>query len=369
MLKAVVERGTLYEAAQVVARAVSGRSTLPVLNNVFIEGEQDKLRLVATDLELGIEAEVEARVGEAGALTVPARILTEVIANLPDEDVELEVDEGNAVSVKCARSSYSIRGLPSEEFSTLPDLVDPISLELAQSALREVIQETSFAASPDETRPILTGALFALSPEQMRVVATDTHRLALRELPAVPGIDEERTVIVPVRILNEVARILQPESEEPAHVRVTDTQVQFLVNAISLQSRLIEGQFPNYEKVLPDSFERQVTVSVEALQHALRRALIVAREDANRVVLSAKEGVMTITADSQDVGRGQEEVEVSLEGEAVEIAFNARYLLDVLSVIETENAEIQLTGALNPGTIRPEGDTSYTYVLMPMQIM
>ncbi|MFQ6132159.1 MAG: DNA polymerase III subunit beta [Armatimonadota bacterium] len=369
MLKAVVERGTLYEAAQVVARAVSGRSTLPVLNNLFVEGSDGQLRLVATDLELGIEATVEARVEEEGALTVPARIVTEVIANLPEADVELEVDESNTVSVKCARSNYSIRGLPSEEFSTLPELVDPITFELPQSLLRRVIQETSFASSPDETRPILTGALFTLGPEEMRVVATDTHRLALRQLPGLADIKESRSVIVPARVLNEVSRILQEGSEDPVEVRVTDTQIQFLADTTSLQSRLIEGQFPNYEKVVPESAERTIRVEVAAFQDALRRALIVAREDANRVVLAASEGLLTITADSQDVGRGQEEVEIDLEGEALEIAFNGRYLLDVLAVMEAENAEIELTGALNPGTIRPQDDANYTYVLMPMQIM
>jgi len=369
MLKAAVERASLYEAAQVVARAVSGRSTLPVLNNLFVEGTEGSLRLVATDLELGIEAAASARVEEEGALTVPARIFAEVMANLPEAEVELEVDEGNTVSVRCERSSYNIRGLPAEEFSTLPELVSPIVFELPQTTLRQVIGQTTFASSPDETRPILTGVLLSVGADEMRVVATDTHRLALRQLPGIQGIKESRSVIVPARVLNELSRVLREGSEDPVEVRLTDTQIQFLVDRISLQSRLIEGQFPNYEKVVPDTFERLITVSAEAFQQALRRALIVAREDANRVVLSAKQGLLTITADSQDVGRGQEDVEVALEGDPLEIAFNARYLLDVLAVIDAENAEIQLTGALNPGTIRRQGDSSYTYVLMPMQIM
>ncbi len=369
MLKATVPRSTLYESAQIVARAVSGRSTLPVLNNFFVEGTEQALRLVATDLEVGMEAVVDAEVSEEGALTVPARILTEVLANLPEADVALEVDDSNAVEVTCLRSRYHIRGLPSEEFSTLPDLVDPVSLELPQAVLRRAIQETTFASSPDETRPILTGALFALGPDEIRVVATDTHRLALRKLPGTPTLAESMSVIVPARVLNEVSRVLHDDAEQPVQIRVTANQIQFRVDRICVQSRLIEGQFPNYEKVIPEGSERHVVVQTAEVQDALRRALIVAREDANRVKLSPAADVMTIAADSQDVGEVSEEVPIELEGDPLEIAFNARYLLDVLSVIEGDAVEFALNGPLNPGVVRAKDDDTYVYVLMPMQIM
>ena len=369
MLKATVARGTLYESAQIVGRAVSGRSTLPVLNNFFIEGRDQTLRLVATDLEVGMEAIVDAKVEEQGSLTVPARILTEVLANLPEADVSLEVDESNAVQVTCRRSDYHIRGLPAEEFSTLPDLLEPLALELPQAVLRRAILETTFASSPDETRPILTGALFALGADEIRVVATDTHRLALRKLPGSAGLSESLNVIVPARVLNEVSRVLRDDAEEPVDIAVSENQVRFRVGRITVQSRLIDGQFPNYEKVIPEASERRVVARTAELQDALRRALIVAREDANRVKLEPAGDVMTILADSQDVGRVNEEVPVELKGDALEIAFNARYLLDVLNVMESENVELALNGPLNPGLVRAPDDDSYVYVLMPMQIM
>ncbi|MFQ6096810.1 MAG: DNA polymerase III subunit beta [Armatimonadota bacterium] len=386
MLKAVCPRSRLFERLQIVGRAVSSRSTLPILSNVFVEGEGERLRFVATDLELGIECSMEAEVVEAGSLTAPARIFTEVVQNLPEAAVTIEADETNTARVTCGTSEYAIRGLPAEEFSSLPDLVDPVSYTVPERLLRRVIEQTSFAASPDETRPILTGGLFSVSGTEARLVATDTHRLALRRLPEISpaeaatgeseggkaeGAKEEAqmNVIVPARALREVAAVLDGESEEPVTMSITSTQVAFEVRDIRICSRLIEGEFPKYEKVIPEEYERKAVLSIAEFQQALRRALIVAREDANRVVLSLGSDAMTITADSQDVGRGSERIAAQVEGEPLEIAFNARYLLDALATMDGEQVDLELCGALKPGLLRMSGDQDYTYVLMPMQIM
>ena len=381
MLKAVCPRSMLFEHLQIVGRAVSSRSTLPILSNVFLEGElpsagepSGTLRFMATDLELGIECHAAAVITEPGSLTAPARIFAEVVQNLPEAKVTIEADETNTVKVTCGSSEYAIRGLPAEEFSSLPPLADPVGFAIPERQLRQIVEQTSFATSPDETRPILTGALLAISAGEGRVVATDTHRLALRKLrgialePSAPR-EGEVSVIIPARALNELGRVLDAESEHPVTIEVTSTQIAFSIRDIRISSRLIEGEFPKYEKVIPDTFERRAVLNIPELQQALRRALIVAREDANRVVLALGADSLAITADSQDVGRASERVPAQVEGEPLEIAFNARYLLDALAAMDAEQVQMELCGALNPGTLQIVGDEDYTYVLMPMQIM
>ena len=370
MLKVRCHRDGLFEAMQVVSRAVSGRSTLPILNNVFIEGTDDGLRFVATDLELSIEATVRATVEEQGALTAPARVLAEVVQNLPPADVTLAVDENNTVTVGCQKSEYLIRGLPSEEFSTLPEIEGGTEFTVAQETMKSVIEQVTFASSPDETRPMLTGALFRLGDGQMNMVATDTHRLALRKVSGLEGLPETpMKAIAPARALNELARALPRGQDEPLRVTLGERLIRFRAPGLSIASRLIEGEFPNYEKVIPTEFDRSVQTKREVFATALRRALIVAREDANRVVLDLEAGTLTITADSQDIGRASEEVPAALDGPPIKIAFNGRYLLDALSAITSDDVEMQLSGPLSPGAVRPAGDADYLYVLMPMQIM
>ncbi len=370
MLKITCAREALYDALQVVSRGVSGRSTRPVQNNVYLEGQAGTLRMIATDLEfISLEAVMPAEVQEEGAITVPARIFAEVAANLPEEDVVLEADERHTISVRAAKAHYSIRGLPAEDFETLPELVEPVRFDFPESELRSVIEQTVFAASTDETRPNLTGVLFQMSAENLEIVATDTYRLAIRKVPLQLALEEPRSVIVSGRALHELVRVLGAESDDPVAVAVSDTQIEFKAGSYTVGSRLIEGQFPSYEKVIPESWDRRLTLDPNAFQDALRRALIVAREDANRIILRTEDDVLRITADSQDVGQAEEEIPVQLEGEPVEIAFNARYMLDALMVVGSERVDLELTGALNPGTLRPSGRDDYLYVLMPMQIL
>jgi DNA polymerase-3 subunit beta len=369
MLKALCGREALYEAVQTVARGVSGRSTQPVQNNILLESRADHLRLVATDLEfISLEALIPATKTEAGAITVPARLFAELAGNLPHVDVELAATETNALELRCGAGSQSrLRGMAAEDFETLPPLVDPTSFTVDQALLKEVIAQTRFAASSDETRPTLTGALLSLQPNLVQMVATDTHRLALRRAPIDLADTQKREAIVSTRALAEVERILHTDAEMPARVAVSDNQIEFVVGTVTVGSRLIEGQFPDYQKVIPEGFERRLTVDSREFEAALRRALIVAREDANRVSLATENGNLRISAESQDVGDVVEVIKAELEGEEVAVAFNARYLLDVMAVTHAEQVHLELSGPLNPGTLRPSGAADYIYVLMPMQ--
>ena len=370
MLNLSCPQEQLYASVQTVSHGVSGRSTQPVQNNIYLESTSDGLRLVATDLEfISLEAQIDAGVSDQGAVTVPARLLTEVIGSLGGEEITLEADEQHTLRVNSSRSSFRIRGMSAADFEMLPPMDEPTQFEISQHDMHLILSQTVFATSRDETRPILTGALFNINPGGIDVVSTDTYRLALRRMTADIPIDEGRSAIISQRALNEVLRILEPESDAMVGMALSESQVAFTVDGVTVASRLIEGQFPNYEKVLPDSCDRRVTINREALTDTLRRMLIVAREDANRVVLRGSDGMLTITADSQDVGHAEEEIAATLEGEEPEIAFNARYLLDALQAIGEEEVVIELSQPLSPGTLKPQDSDDYVYVIMPMQIM
>ncbi len=370
MLKVTCPQAELYSRIQTVSHGVSGRSTQPVQNNIYLESVGGKLRLVATDLEfISLEATIDATNAEDGAVTVPARLITDVVGAAGGDEVTLEADERNTLTITSANSRWEIRGMSAADFEMLPELVDAAEFELPQSALHSILAQTAFATSQDETRPILTGALFKIEPGGIEVVATDTYRLALRKMTAEIPVEQERTAIISARALNEIRRIMHADSDEPVKMALTDSQVNFVAGNVTVGSRLIEGQFPNYEKVLPDATDRQFTVLSDDLAEALRRTLIVAREDAYRVVIAGDEDAIRITADSQDVGHADERVPAKLEGEKPEIAFNARYLLEALEAIPEDEVVIELSQPLAPGTLKPVGSEDYLYVIMPMQIM
>lgn len=370
-MKFTCERRELHEGLQTVARAVSGRSTLPILGNVLLEPGGDMLRLAATDLELGIERLVPARVVEPGPVTLPAKTLSEIVGVLPEADVTVAADAGSGeVVITCRRSEYRIHGLPAEEFPVLPEVSADASFAVPERELREMIRQTIFAASTDDTRPVLTGVYTLLNERTLTLVATDTHRLAVRQGSVTEG-TPELAAIIPARALNELSRVLDPEGDRPVQVRLDRNQVLFRTEMGTVVSRLIEGQFPKYEKVVPAEYTRKLTIPKEELQQAVRRVAVMAREDASRaprVVLRTAGEMLTLTADAGDLGRAYEEVEVIREGDDIQIAFNARYLLDVLGVVDTEGLYLEMTEPLRPAVLRPVGGTEYLIVIMPMSL-
>lgn len=369
-MKIVCEKKSLHEAIQTVARAVSSRSTLPILNNILVETGENEATLSASDLEIGIRRRLPLIIEEPGSTTIPARLINEVINNLPEAPVTIESDDRELISITCEKSEYHLHGLPADEFPVIPEISSTISAVLPQNLLRDMIRQTIFATSSDETRAILTGALLSLEETTLRLVATDTHRLALRqgELPLRKS-SSQSSIIIPARTLNEVGRLLREDEEAEVRIDIADNQVQFQIDQTAILSRLIEGQFPNYERVIPSDYDKVLIIDTALFRNAVRRCAIVAREDANKIIFRSSGNHLTLTADSQRVGRAQEEIPIELEGEPVEIAFNAQYLIDVLNVIDAEQIRFELGGSLNPGTVKPVGGEDYVYVLMPMQIV
>jgi DNA polymerase-3 subunit beta len=370
-VKIICNRGVLHEALQHVGRVVSGRTTLPILSNVLLEAKEGRLRMVAYDMEIGAQSSVGIEAEEEGAITVPARVLSEVVASLPNATVELQTRDRSILGLNCGRSEYTINGLPAEEYPTLPEVGGGVSFELTQEAMKDMIRMSVFAVSSDETRAILTGVLLRQDGEGMQIVATDGYRLALKRAAVSGGPGGEGTweAIIPARALQELNRMLDPAATEtPVKVRANEQQIMFEVGPYTLISRLIEGQFPNYHRLLQSEMKWRVVVSRQDLLGSIKRAAIVARVEASKLIFRTGEGTLTITAESADLGKAHEELPANLEGGEVEIGFNAEYLTDVLAVMESDNVIWEMTGALSPAMLKGSDDPDYLYVVMPMQL-
>ena len=378
LLRATSPRKELFEGIQTVGKAVATRSSLPILTHVRIAAKDGKVSMMATDLEMWMEHTLPGvGITEDGAATAPARNFTELLAAMPDADVSVTVeDETNTLHLRCLKANYKLLGLSADEFPLLPQVKEDSRFVVDRETLKDAIKQTIFATSTDETRAILTGVLVVFQGDSLKLVATDTHRLAVRDCPVKEG-SGSASAIVPSRAMNELLRIVGNEEGEIV-VTLSGNQIQFQVDDASgskttLISRLIDGQFPNYERVIPAQATKTLTVERAPLAAAVKRASIVARDSASRVVLRTTEDGdrLTITAESGSVGNAYEEVEVARTGDdtPVEIAFNAKYLADVLNVLDTEGLHIELTEPLRPGVIRPTDTADYLCVLMPMQVV
>lgn len=361
-------QSALLRGIHLVSRAISTRTTMPILGNILLETTGTGVKVIATDLEIAIQAEVQAEVQEGGQLTLPARIFSEIIGNLPEATVEIKAKEGAAqATITCETSRFEIHGLPAGDFPSVPrgetQQIGSIDAEL----LRTMIRQTIFAVSTDETRPFLTGVYLWLENAEVRMVATDGGRLALRKMLLGTPAKQKSGVIVPAKAMQELARVLATASGDVA-IAMADNQLLFSVPGVRLYSRLISGQFPNYQQVIPQEFKQHIRVGTEPLLQAVRRAAITARDSANVVRIAATAKKLTISSNTPEVGQAREEVDVTAEGESVEAAFNARYLMDCLNNIDVEDLYFELTGPLSPGAIRPTANTDYIYVLAPVRV-
>jgi len=361
-------QASLLKGVQLASRAISTRTTMPILGYILLETMKNGLKLTATDLELAVQVEIDAEVKRGGQITLPARILTEIVGNLPDATVELKgTDTGNQVEIRCEASDFEILGLPAGDFPTQPKAEGNEIGAIEADVLRRLVSQTIFAVSSDETRPFLTGVYVVLDGSEVRFVATDGGRLALRKTMLASPAKQKTGVIVPAKTMQELTRALAGVDGE-VQLAMADNQLLFAVPGVRVFSRLISGQFPNYQQVIPQEFKQRIRVKTERLLRAVRRMSITARDSANVVRLAAKDQQLTITSNTPEVGKAREEVEVAAEGDTVEAAFNARYLMDCLNNIDADELFFELTGPLSPGAIRPAHHSDYVYVLAPVRV-
>jgi DNA polymerase-3 subunit beta len=356
------DRDELADALQTVQRGISSRPGIPALTGVLIDASDDgTLTLTTTDLEVSARLAIQVQVQEPGVALVPARLLADTVKSLSDAPVDVETDQSQA-HIRCAAYEGALRLLPAEDF---PGLQEPAGTRITvePSAFAEAVGQVARAASRDEARPVLTGVLLEVSREGVVLVATDSYRLAVRDLVATA--DGEARAIVPERALTEAGRAaadLKGDIEA-----VTDgSQIAFRVGALTLTSRLIEGEFPNYRQLLPEGYESRLTVSRQQLLEAVRRVGLLAR-DTTPVRMEFNALGVKLSSSSPDVGQAVETVEARYEGEDLTAAFNPQYLIDGLTAATGESVRIDVRDGLKPGVVRGEGD-ELTYLVMPVRL-
>ena len=366
----------LAKGLSIVGRAVSPRSTLPVLGNVLLATDGGRLKLSATNLEVGINCWIGARVEEEGATTVPARTFIDLVGALPPEQVHMELAvQSQTLNLRSGRSEANIKGIDAQEFPLVPVPEGTGGIPIEPDVLRTAIEQVALAAATDESRPILTGVLAKFEEDQLTLAAADGFRLSVRTIPLPQPVPDPFSIIIPSRALVELGRI-SGEQEDPIVITVTPTrnQVIFQLTDIVLVSQLIDGNFPDYRQIIPRDRTTHTVLDTATFLKACKTALIFARDAAHITRMDIKPGSelapghVVVSATSAETGDDVSEMDASIEGEEIEIAFNVRYLIDVLSVIGTPQVALDTTTSSSPGVLRPVGDVDFTHVIMPMHL-
>ncbi|GAB4420055.1 MAG: DNA polymerase III subunit beta [Anaerolineales bacterium] len=376
-MKVTVLQENLARGLGIVSRAVSPRSTLPVLANVMIATDEGRLRLSATNLEMGITCWITARIEDEGSTTVPARTFSDLVNTLPGEQVALTLDDSTqTLNVRSGTSTNDIKGIDAQEFppQPVPDMDGAVQLNVVD--FREMIHQVAFAASTDEARPVLMGVLMLVEGDQLTMAAADGFRLSVRKATLDAPAAEPLNIIIPARALSELARISgDGEGTISMVVPKGRGQVIFRVKDAELVSQLIEGTFPDYQQIIPRSYKSRTLVSTASLLKACKQAEIFAREGSNvaRLDIKAAKGEMDpseveISATSEETGKNETIVEATVDGSGVLIAFNVKYLREALEVINTPNVALETSAPNAPGVIRPVGDDDFLHVIMPMHL-
>ena len=364
-MEVVIDRDAFLKGLQMVQNIVEPRQTLPILANVLLEAEGESVRMTATDLEVGARVSVPAKVGGKGAITVSARKLTEIVKELAAAAVALKVTENVTVSLRCGGATYRLVGLAPDDFPPVVPASPQSWVTLEAKTLREMLTQTSFAVSHDETRYALNGVLFVFQGKDVRMVATDGHRLALstRSLgQAIPS----ATGIVPRKAVTEIMRVLG--AGEEVQIAITENQFVLQMPNFVMTARLIEGQFPNYDAVIPRTQPGRLSAPRSSLTAALRRVAVMAEERNKPVKLALSPGSLKVTASSQELGEAEEILEVEYTGEEMVIGFNSRYLLEAMAALDKDQVMFEIKDAQSPGVIKSVEDEGYCCVIMPMRI-
>lgn len=368
-MKLSVTQENLAKAITTVGRMVSARSSLPVLANILIATEGGRLKLSATNLEVGINYWIGAKVEEDGGITVPARLFSEFITSLPSGNVDMELNDLSLV-VKAPHVESSINGISAEEFPLIPQIKSEPALQISAKTFHDALAQVVVAASADESRPILTGVYIYNENSNLVIVSTDSYRLAEKQLKLAKKPTSDIKFIVPARTIQELVRLLGDHDGDIA-VYASDNQVMFEVDGIELTSRLIEGQFPDYRQIIPKSADTTVEAATDEVMRVTKLASLFARENAGSVRLDIKaEGRMDVVANPSQVGENTSSADCEVDGDDNEIALNARYLTDALGVLKTPKLTLSLSGKLNPCVIKPAGDSEkvdYLHIIMPLR--
>ncbi len=363
-MKFTITKEAFLEGLQQVQHVVSTRTTLPILSNVLLEADGDKLRLTTTDLDVGVTGQVDAKVERAGATTIPARRLAGIVRELPSSEVSVEVDSKDAASIRSGPSYFKILGLARDEFPPLATFEDAKEYKIDQKVLKDALKITSYSISTDETRYVLNGIFCSFKGGSLTLVATDGRRLAMVEHDIEFPESQEIEVIVPTKAVSELQRLLGDEGE--VKISISDSQIAFGLNDNLLVSKLIEGNYPNYRQVIPEETKERIVLDRETFLSTVNRISLLANEKSNSVKFVFGEDQIDVTANSPDVGEASETMTVAYKGAQFSIAFNPDFLMAPLRNLDTDEVYLDLIDEMSPGVIKTEG--SFLYVLMPMRV-
>ena len=365
-MKVYCSKDSLITGVNTVQKAVSNKNTLPVLQGIMIKAEGQSLIFEATDLEIGIRCVVPAQVNREGVAVLPSRLFSDLVRKLPDAIIELEL-ENEVINIHYNESSLSLRGYDPEEFPLLPDLFDADKFNLPVSIFKNMIKQTIFACSTEESRPVFTGCLLQIEDTNIRLIATDTHRLAYRIAEISNPEQVKFQGIIPAKTLGEIYRLLKDEDED-LFIRFNQAQIVFQFGSVHLLSRLIEGQFPNYKQVIPQSCQSKLLLSARLFQDSVERASLLARDGSHASIIKLTVDNERLSIDqTSELGKISEQMEIKKEGNDIKIAFNSKFLLDVLKIIDSGDIIFELSGPYSPGIIRPIDDPNYLYLALPVR--
>lgn len=373
-MKLTVLQENLHQGINVVSRFVASKAQLPVLGNVLLATDKQRLRLTATNLETGINYWVGAKVEKEGAISVPARMLAEFVNSLPADKIDIEVAE-NSMKLKSAGFEASLIGMQANDFPAVPTVKEKAEILLTFKNLPTAFSQVVFAAAQDEGRPVLGGVLLKIKDKRLILVATDGYRLSLKKVEGVGGIEGveafQKGLLIPAKTLGEVAKLVV-EKEKQTSLGLTITpganQVVFSLGEAEIVSRLIEGEFPDFEKIIPQKGGSRLVFDREQFLRAVKIGAIFARESANIIKLETSKKGLRVSANAPQLGDNVSEIEAKTEGEGGKIAFNSKYLLDFVNSVEEETINLETSGPLNPGVFTAGDDSSYLHIIMPVRV-
>src|SRR5215203_1219495 len=368
-MELVVRKNDLLRELQLFQGIVERKNTIPILANVLMEAKGEEVRFLATDLEVGLRSTCKATVTKPGSLTLPAKKFYEIVKSLPDTDIRIAEDKGG-VKIAADRFESRMQTLPREDFPTLPESGGAANASLPRSAVREMVAKTQFAITGEDTRYFLNGALFVLRPEEMNLVATDGHRLALVSVSRdAQATDDESKAILPKKTLGELGRLMA-EGEGDIGYERGENHLFFTAGDRLLISRMIDGQFPAYERVIPKGNDKHIEFERDRLTNAVKRVALMSNERSRAVKFQIEKGKVDVTSSSPDLGEAKETLPVEYAGAPMQICFNAQYVLDFLSAVATDAVSLELKDEVSQAVMKPIGAEGYdyTYVIMPMRV-
>lgn len=363
-MKIICTKSNLAKGVSIVSKAVPSKTTMPILECILIDATTDIIRLTANDMELGIQTEIEGEILDRGMIAIDARIFSEIVRKLPDNDIVIETDDNLQTTIVCEKAKFDIAGKPGEEFSYLPTIEKEDSIEISQFTLKEMIRQTIFSISDSESNKMMTGELFEIKDNVLRVISLDGHRISIRKMELKNEVRDKK-LIVPGKTLIEISKILSGEVESLVNISYTNNHIVFEFDNTIVVSRLIEGEYFKIDQMLSSDYETKLKINKKELLNCIDRATLLIKEgDKKPIIINIQDGVMELKIKSQ-IGSMNEEIEIEKEGKDLLIGFNPKFLIDALRVIDDEEVTLYLMNAKAPCFIRDD-EESYIYLILPV---